>query len=312
MRHREISSRGLSRVPVALWAIMLPLASGACASGGGSDIPVIPSINPSPTNTQSPGKFVWYDLITNDVDGARTFYGELFDWEFRGVDGGDAVTMARVNGREVASIVALDETRQELDGAAWFSSVSVADVDDATGRARLGGSINVEPTDLPERGRYAVLHDPLGAPLVLLRANGGDPVDRDDFEPGEFLWTELWTTDARQAVSYYEAVLGYSAEFMGVEPRPYFLMSRDGEPRAGIGELPEGSARSAWLPYIAVADAQAIADRVEALGGELLIAPDAMIRGSAAVMADPSGAIFAVQEWPVPDEAEGGREEARR
>jgi predicted enzyme related to lactoylglutathione lyase len=252
---------------------------------------------------------VWYDLLTEDVEGARQFYGELFGWRFTGVDGGDAVTIARVNGREVAAIVSLEGTQQEIDGAAWFSSVSVSDVDDASARARRGGTLNVEPRDLPNRGRYAVIHDPLGAAFVLLRATGGDPVDRDDFEPGEFLWTELWTTDARQAVAYYEAVLGYTAEFMGVEPRPYFLMSRDGEPRAGIGELPPGEARAAWVPYITVTDAQAIADRVEGLGGELLVAPDAMIRGSAAVMADPSGAIFAVQEWPVPDEGAGGRRE---
>ncbi len=299
MRQKEIRQK----TPAVLWAVFLSFALGACASGGGNDIPVLPSINPGPTNSQHPGKFVWYDLVTEDVEGAKRFYGELFDWRFRGVGGGDAVTIARVNGREIASIVALDKTEQALDGAAWFSSVSVTDVDDATRRARRGGTVNVEPRDLPDRGRYSVVNGPGGAPIVLLRASGGDPADRDDFEPGEFLWTELWTDDARTAVAYYEAVLGYEGEFTGVDPRPYFLMSRDGEPRAGIGELPEGDAEAAWLPYIAVTDAQAVADRVERLGGEVLIAPDAMIRGSAAVMADPSGAIFAVQEWPVPDES---------
>jgi predicted enzyme related to lactoylglutathione lyase len=312
MRH-ECSSFGVEpRRPQARWAVLFSLVFGACASGGGSDIPVIPSINSSPTNTRSPGKFVWYDLLTEDVDGAKRFYGDLFGWRFSGVDGGDAVSIASLNGRQVASIVSLENTEQDIDGAAWFSSVSVDDVDEASARARRGGTLNVEPTELPNRGRYAVVHDPLGAVLVLLRATGGDPVERDDFEPGEFLWTELWTTDARQAVTYYESVLGYTAEFMGVEPRPYFLMSRDGEPRAGIGELPRGDAEAAWLPYIAVTDAQAIADRVESLGGELIIAPDAMIRGSAAVLADPSGAIFAVQEWPVPVEGADDRREDSR
>ncbi|MFV1986508.1 MAG: VOC family protein [Gemmatimonadota bacterium] len=315
MWQQDRSSRERSRVSAILWAILLPFALGACASasGGGNDIPVLPSINASPTDDQHLGKFVWYDLVTKDVEGAKRFYGELFGWRFQRVEGGDAVTIARVNGRGIASIVALDETRQTLEGAVWFSSVSVADVDEATRRAQRGGTVNVEPTDLPDRGRYSVVKGPDGAPIVLLRASGGDPEDRDDFEPGEFLWTELWTHDARAAVAYYETVLGYVGEFTGVDPRPYFLMSRDGAPRAGIGELPEGNAEAAWLPYIAVTDAQAIADRVEGLGGEVLIAPDVMIRGSAAVMADPSGAIFAVQEWPVPDESgDGDRKDGSR
>ncbi|MDX1395675.1 MAG: VOC family protein [Gemmatimonadota bacterium] len=306
MRLIHIHPESRVRVRTALGHILLPALFAACASGGGGggQIGPIPSLNPTPTNLEYPGKFVWHDLITDDVEGAKRFYAELFGWEYRELDGGDAIHVVRANGREIATIVATYETEQDVEGAVWFSSVSVADVDAATGRARRGGTINVEPRDLPDRGRYAVVNDPAGARVVLLRASGGDPEDRDDFEPGEFLWTELWTPDARQAVAFYEDVLGYTPEFLGVEPRPYFLMTRDGAPRAGIGELPEGSsAEAAWLPYIAVADAQAIADRVESLGGELLIAPGAMIRGSAAVMADPSGALFAVQEWPVPDES---------
>src|SRR5262245_21108512 len=42
-----------------------------------------------PLNTDSgprlPGKFVWADLVTDDVAVARKFYNELFGWTFRNV-----------------------------------------------------------------------------------------------------------------------------------------------------------------------------------------------------------------------------------
>ena len=43
---------------------------------------IIPSITPTPTREYHHGKFVWFDLITNDIPTARKFYGELFGWKF--------------------------------------------------------------------------------------------------------------------------------------------------------------------------------------------------------------------------------------
>ena len=32
---------------------------------------------------QSPGAFCWSELITNDVQAGKTFYGEIFGWRFK-------------------------------------------------------------------------------------------------------------------------------------------------------------------------------------------------------------------------------------
>jgi predicted enzyme related to lactoylglutathione lyase len=62
-----------------------------------------------------------------------------------------------------------------------------------------------------------------------------------------------------------------------------------------------------WLPYVRVADPAAVAARVEALDGEVLIAPaDSVRAGSVALIADPSGAVLAVQKWPVEDDERMG------
>jgi predicted enzyme related to lactoylglutathione lyase len=32
---------------------------------------------------QNPGAFSWSELITNDLQGAKAFYGEIFGWQFK-------------------------------------------------------------------------------------------------------------------------------------------------------------------------------------------------------------------------------------
>ena len=57
----------------------------ACATPGP---PQLPPLTPEPTQLIKPGKFVWVDLVTDDVARARSFYGALFGWTFQGDDGG--------------------------------------------------------------------------------------------------------------------------------------------------------------------------------------------------------------------------------
>ena len=295
-----------------LLPLLLPLLAFGASPGAGQEPPVFPSITATPTNRHEPGRFVWYDLVTDDVAAAKTFYGELFGWEFGSNSEDDLFTVITLNDKPIAGIILEDKTERDLPTARWFSSVSVEDVDDAVEAALdRSADIRIPPSDLPDRGRYSVLHDPQGAALVLLRATGGDPTTSTEYGAGEFLWTELWTRDASAAVSLYEAVLGYKAEFTGDETRRYFVMSRDGQPQAGIGQLPPVDADPAWLPYVAVRSVREIVRRVPELGGEVILPPEAIRRGSAALIADPTGGVIAVQEWPLPDQSDGDAKEDR-
>ena len=50
-----------------------------------------------------------------------------------------------------------------------------------------------------------------------------------------------------------------------------------------------------WATYVNTADAEAVASRVTANGGQVLAAPmDVLDAGRMAVFADPSGAVFSV------------------
>ena len=50
------------------------------------------------------GKVIWNDLVTDNLDASRRFYGELFGWTFEqgSARGGRAYTLARSGGVYVA------------------------------------------------------------------------------------------------------------------------------------------------------------------------------------------------------------------
>ncbi|MGW8268008.1 MAG: hypothetical protein ACWGSQ_16695, partial [Longimicrobiales bacterium] len=43
---------------------------------------IVPPLTPTPSNARHIGQFVWYDLLTSDVEGVKRFYGDLFGWTF--------------------------------------------------------------------------------------------------------------------------------------------------------------------------------------------------------------------------------------
>ena len=72
---------------VAFFSLMLCLAMVTACAGPQA---IVPAITPNPTGIYHVGKFVWFDLLTNDVPNAKRFYGELFNWEFEGEPSDDS------------------------------------------------------------------------------------------------------------------------------------------------------------------------------------------------------------------------------
>jgi hypothetical protein len=78
----------------------------------------------------------------------------------------------------------------------------------------------------------------------------------------------------------------------------YRYLERDGQPRVGLLDKPSPQIGNTWVAYIRVADVDATVNKAKALGGNVLMAPTAAVRnGTVAVIADPNGAGFVVQEW---------------
>lgn len=288
------SGRGGVRFTLAALSLTALMAA-ACAVR-----PNIPPVTTMETDTITPGKFVWHDLLTEDPAGARTFYGDLLGWTFTETDH-PRYTLIWHNGRPIGGIVDMTKDRDDLNKSQWVSLVSVVDVDGAArSTVAAGGVAHVGPLDLPDRGRLAVVSDPQGAVVAYLRATRGDPPDREA-GLGDWLWNELWTREIDASTRFYTDLIGYElTEEKLVDNDSYPVLSRDGVHRAGVVSYPMKEVRAHWLPYVRVADPEALAARVERLGGKLLLAPsDAARKGSVAIVLDPSGAPVAFQQWPV-------------
>ena len=186
---------------------------------------IVPPLTPTPSAYHKVGQFVWYDLLTNDLEGSKHFYGELFGWTFD--DGGEespVFTTILHNGRPIGGIADTREMQQDVNVSQWVSNLSVPDVDRAVEKVlRLGGSVSGEPQDLPHRGRVAVVRDDQNALLALVSSpTGNPPLDRT--EVGGWLWTELWTRNAEASLAFYEGLVGYeSVEYEAQNPGDYFL-----------------------------------------------------------------------------------------
>ena len=117
----------------------------------------------------TPGTFNWVDLATSDTEAAKGFYSEVFGWSFEDVPAGDAgvYSLASLREREVAGLFEKGP-EQEAVPPHWNCYVAVASVDDTAAKATsLGGTLMVEPFDVMEAGRMAVVQDPGGAVVAL-------------------------------------------------------------------------------------------------------------------------------------------------
>ena len=283
---------------------VLAVTIGGCAT---APKVVLPPVSPTPTNEHQVGKVVWHDLLTHDLSGVKRFYGELFGWQFQEDTENETYTAISHNGRVIGGVVYTKPGANAPNRSQWVSYLSVSDVDRAVQQVKeAGGVVHTGPLDFPDRGRIAVVSDPQGALIALVRSTNGDPPDRDP-PLNQWMWTELWTTDVQAAGEFYNELVGYEFDSRELyEETTYHLFQRDGKPRAGVIEIKWEGIPPNWLTYVRVEDPAAIAARVESLGGHVFLEPDDNIRnGDVAIIVDPSGAAITVQRWP-PRSEEGG------
>ncbi|MFE4664804.1 VOC family protein [Streptomyces sp. NPDC056716] len=122
------------------------------------------------------GSLIWLELYTRDIAAAAGYYNAVLGWETSSVlYPGGSYTCVNPSGQGEDSmfggLVPLDEDPVEAGGEPyWLPYFSTADPDVVCARAReLGGTVRVEPVEVPDVGRVARLADPFGARFALLR-----------------------------------------------------------------------------------------------------------------------------------------------
>lgn len=251
----------------------------------------LPAVSSDANSKAYVGKFVWIDLVTEDVQAASAFYRGLFGWRPSTSKESKDYYVLLKDGKPIGGMVAAADRNEEAPESLWLVSLSVDDVDRAAARVGArGGKVVEGPLNAGERGRMALVSDPAGASFILLRAPGGDPVDTE-VGTGEWLWTDLFTQNAKKAAAFYTYLSGYKVARVAVkEGHHYNVLIKGGRPRAGIVELRWAGLKDNWLPYFRVDDLDRAIEKARRLGGRLVLQSE-----DAALLSDPTGAVFGVQ-----------------
>ncbi len=137
-------------------------------------------------------------------------------------------------------------------------------------------------------------------------------VEVKKFVKGVFCWAELNTPDPVGARAYYQKLFGWEVQEV---PMPgggvYAMLSLGGKSVGGIAPLSEEARKMGappnWMSYIDAQDVDATASKAKELGGKVLAGPvtyEGM--GRMAVLADPTGAVFALWKSAQPEQGEWG------
>jgi predicted enzyme related to lactoylglutathione lyase len=218
----------------------------------------------------SVGRFVAYDLQTDDETRIRAFYREVF---------GELPPQLRI-----------------VPGPThrWVPWITVQDIEEAAEIAIEAGA-ELQPSSEPGR---VLVHDPNGA-LFGMISLGQEPAELDRIPPpGSIAWNVLVTDDPIGALPFYLRLFGWTAELHELELGTYLLCERDGAHTAGIiTRAADALPGAQWISAIAVHSVEESTARAVWAGAEVRHAPTEVAPiGRFSVVFDPGGARVGLLE----------------
>src|ERR671934_785513 len=120
--------------------------------------------------------------------------------------------------------------------------------------------------------------------------------ERTSHPPGTFSWSELVTSDADAAKTFYSQLFGWVYDDAPIPDGGVYSMAlRDGKRVAAL--FASGDQPPHWNCYVTVASADETTAKARELGANVLADPfDVMDVGRMAVFTDPAGAALCVWE----------------
>jgi predicted enzyme related to lactoylglutathione lyase len=114
------------------------------------------------------GTLCWNELMTPDIAAAGDFYSKLFSWSLKP---SPEYTEISLGSTGIGGMLPLTSDMQGMP-AAWSPYIMVDDCDATADKAKsLGAQIYVKPTDIPHVGRFAVIGDPQGAMIDIIKVS---------------------------------------------------------------------------------------------------------------------------------------------
>jgi predicted enzyme related to lactoylglutathione lyase len=249
-----------------------------------------------PTRESAPhGAPCWVDVMTSDVDRARSFYGELFGWQS---DEPNPEFGGYFNFTKDGVLVAGGMPAMPEAGPPniWSVYLATDNAEKAVETATANGGQVIAPAmAVHDLGTMAVIIDNAGAVIGMWQ-----PGTHKGFgilgEPNTPAWFELLTKDHASATAFYRTVFGWDTSTLHDTDEFRYTTANDGETQlAGVMDaaafLPEG-VPSHWSVYFAVESTDAALARLTELGGSIEQPAEDTPYGRLATAADPMGARF--------------------
>lgn len=239
------------------------------------------------------GNFIWYELMTSDLDAAIAFYGHVAGWTVKpGDTPGMDYRIIHAGEDRVGGMMKAPDPNMP---SAWLGYVDVDDVDaEVAAFEAAGGTVCWPANTLENVGRLAMVADPQGAMLyVMTPAMKGES---DAFSPnvaGHCGWNEYHARDWEAAFAFYADRFGWEKDTaMDMGPMGTYQTFTAGGTRTG-GMMNNPLPQQAWLFYFNTGDIDEAVTRITDQGGAIQLPPMEVPGGQWALVGrDPQGAMF--------------------
>ncbi len=239
------------------------------------------------------GSFIWYELMTSDLDAAIAFYGKVVGWEVKpGETPGMDYRIIHAGTDRVGGMMQAPDPNMP---PAWLAYVDVADVDaEVSAFEAAGGKVWWPANTLDGVGRMAMVADPQGAAIYVMTpampAEGALPFGK---APGHCGWNEYHARDWEAAFAFYAERFGWEKDTaMDMGPMGTYQTFTSGGVQTG-GMMNNPLPRQAWLFYFNTGHIDEAVERITGNGGKIQLPPIEVPGGQWAVVAvDPQGAMF--------------------
>ncbi|MGH3800225.1 MAG: VOC family protein [Pseudonocardiaceae bacterium] len=247
-----------------------------------------------------PGSVCWIDVSTTDPARSRDFYAGLFGWTYQ-IDpdpNRGHYTNALRDGRPVAGLAGVPAwAGQPVTWTLYLASANIAHTAEVFDQ--WGGQVLYGPVDVPGQGSMLIGADPTGAVIGFWQS--ARPWVFHTTDTGALFWAELNTRDGKQADEFFANLFGYRQQQVGDGIDVDYTTWSRGEQmllgRIQMGENWSGDIAAHWMLHFVVdpqTGTDAAVNRVLELGGRVNIYPYDSELGRIALVADPSGAAFAL------------------
>ena len=238
----------------------------------------------------------WADAMFGDVEGAKSFYGDVLGWTF-----GEAstefgnYTQAYANGKAVAAVV--PPMPGQEGQSAWCLYFASPDVAATAAKIRAnGGEVLMEPMQVGDFGSMLLAREPSGAAFGVWQAGVHEGFEATAV-PGAYCWAELFTREPEKSDAFFSAVFPYKAKQLE-DPQIDFRLFDVGEDTV-FGRMKMTDDFPPEVPpyinvYFTVEDCDAAVAKATERGATVHVGAMDTPFGRFAVLSDPLGAPFSV------------------